>query len=459
MKRIISLIILICMAFSLVSCNELLGVPENPYTEEGNNQDDVSQNTGNNSNNNGSQNTDTNNGSQNSGNNDMSTTPEKKPITVYKRVMTNLYKTMSEFKVDEPIESYTDGEYNYFYFKLGEVSRVPIAFGKTVLYEGIGNRTLTFKTTSTTQNVLSSTTEHCISTTVSTKLSAGIKGNLGMMDSATGLSASLATYLDSTTSTSLSYSMSKKFTDTISETFTRLEEDVFELDPSCPAGVYRYTVYANVEIYAIVVADIADETFQYTFVPLVKESDSNSAMIEGWIYSEDGYYETNETIYDQMEKLSLDDLISDIDLYGKVEKYINVRRGTLNITKTSTVDEDNQVLILTGYFCNVLNEELLEDFGYTKAVITVNYTVKSPSGACQSKIGVFTGNTLHCKSDWLYVSESGQNYKIQCEIPLNVLKEANYEIILKFDCRSDGILDILKNSYYVESGTLNIEMK
>ena len=38
-------------------------------------------------------------------------------------------------------------------------------------------------------------------------------------------------------------------------------------------------------------------------------------------------------------------------------------------------------------------------------------------------------------------------------------KEANYEIILKFDCRSDGILDILKNGYYVESGTLIIEMK
>ena len=302
MKKITSLLILICLVFSLVSCNGLLEDPGNGKEQE------------------------------------------NQSIVVSKMTITDIYKTMPEFKVDKPIDSYTDGKYNYFYFKLGEVSRVPIAYTKGVFYQGIGKRTLNFETTSNIQSMLSTTAEQCISNTVSSNVSTGVNSNLGVEDKVSGISASMGAYIQNSLSTSSIYSVSQKLTDTVTETFTKREQDIFELDPSCPAGVYRYTIYANCEIYAVVIANLEQQTFEYSFMPFVKEG----TLIEGWIYSEDGYYETNETIYDQIEKFNLDDMLSGIDLYGSLSKFVNVREGTISLKKSDTLDQDHVLKL----FCN-----------------------------------------------------------------------------------------------------------
>lgn len=408
MKKIISLLILICMVFSLTACN-------------------------------------INTGGDNNAN---------KPIIVPKLVMNNLYKTMPEFTVNEPIDSYTDGTYNYFYFKLGEVGRVPVAYTKSVFYQGIGKRTLNFETTNNIQNMLSATAEQCISNTVSSSVSTGVNSSLGATDEAAGLSASLSAYIQSTLSSSSTYSASKKLTNSISETFTRREQDIFELDPSSPAGVYRYTIYANCEIYAIVIANLETMTFEYTYLPFVKEG----TLVEGWAYSEDGYFETSETIYSDLQKFSLDNVLSGIDLYGHIDKYINVRQGTFNISKSAIIADD-QYYTLRPNFASILNEELLEKFGYTKAKINMVCKIKTPEGACQTHMRICVGDKELCRNDFTRVDTSGKTFTLKCEVSLEELKAADYTLRIEFECRSDGILDILKNSFYIENGTITIEMQ
>ena len=409
MKKIVSLLILICIGLSSISCDDV----NNP-----------------------------NGGSQN------------KTIVVPKLVMNNLYKTMPEFTIKDPVDSYTDGKYNYFYFKLGEVARVPIAYTKSVFYQGIGKRTLNFESTNNIQSMLSATAEQCISTTVSSNVSTGVNSNLGVTDKVSGISASLGAYIQSTLSTSSTCSTSKKLTDSITETFTKREQDIFELDPSCPAGVYRYTIYANCEIYAIVIANLEEESFEYAFMPFVKDG----SLVEGWVYSEDGYYETNETIYNELERFSLDNLLSGLDLYGNIDKFINVRQGTLSLKKSEIIGDDYYYTLFPN-FASVLNEEMLEQFGYSKAEIKVVYKVKTPEGACQTHMRICIGNKELCRSDFVRVDTSGKTCTIKCEVSLEDLKAADYKIRLEFECRSDGILDILKNSFYIESGTVTIEMK
>ena len=385
---------------------------------------------------------------------DKSNNLEDGTIIVSKLVMNDLYKTMPELAIDEPIDSYTDGSYNYFYFKLGEVARVPIAYTKGVFYQGIGKRTLNFEATSSIQNILSTTTEQCISKTVSSKITSGINGNMGVMNKASGTSANLGAYISNTLSNSSTHSTSEKITDTITETFTKREQDIFELDPKCPAGVYRYTVYANCEIYAVVVADIKNETFEYTFMPFVK----NDSLIEGWVYSEDGYYETDETIYSELEKFSLDNVIEKIDLFGEIDKFINVRQGTFHTSKTETVDEDH----LYTLFCDlktVFNEELFEDFGYSKAIIKTAYKIKTPEGACQFKMRARAGDKELYISDFMRVDSSGKNWSTTFEVSLEDLMACDYMVRLEHICRGDGVFDILKNSFYIESLTIEIEME
>ena len=441
MKKIISFLLILASLFSLASCSQILGIADaesdkNPSTNQESPTEEETKNDEN--------------------KNESSTTEEDEsnPIIVQKYSIQDVYKTMPQLHQDTPIESFTDYEKNYFFFKLGEISRVPIAYSSSVFYQGLGTRILKFSTVESVENIISSAVEDCFSTTISAGINAGIGIGTGVEnDGNANLAGAL---LQAELSASLSASTSTTLTKTISDTFSKCKEDVFELDPSCPEGFYRYTVYANCEIFVAIEADPKTKTFEYTYLCFVK----NDTKIEGWIYSQNGYYETEETISQSMEKLSIsEEMLKNIDIYGEVNKVKCFKGTSIPFSANNILDEDYELYFSPDLKTTQLDFDFINKIGLTKAIIELSYDVYTPQGECQSRCLITINENTVYKGDWLHVSESKKTYTAKCEVSISQLAAADYNFKIAFRCLSDGPFDLLYNSYYIKNGTINITFK
>ena len=351
MKKILSILLIVSLISCFCSCNEILGIPDEDASDKG-------------TENNAPENEDTSDGENDNGpniirpgendsltgdldnplappslddssNDDSNNTQQPDRIIVQQYKIKDIYKTYPQFKSDTPIDSFTDGESNYFFFKIGEIARVPIAYSSTVFYQGIGTRVLKFSSTESIETTISNAVENCLSATVTAGVEIDV--GLGAGEENDGNAFIAGALLQSELSASLSASTSRTLAQSVSNTFSKCSEDIFELDPSCPEGCYRYTIYANCEIYLSIEADLETQTFDYTYLCFVK----NDTKIEGWIYSEDGYYETPETIYQEMEKLSVTkEILESIDLYGKLDTFKKFKGTTRYFSSKAPLEED-----------------------------------------------------------------------------------------------------------------------
>ncbi|MBE6546628.1 MAG: hypothetical protein E7668_04220 [Ruminococcaceae bacterium] len=170
----------------------------------------------------------------------------------------------------------TDGEYNYFYFKLGETKNVPVYYedayyhdGRTVSTYAWSESTVTEDTyTEAMENSVSNSTNASVKAEVNTSASAGIKASYGALSGDFGVkvSTSLSTSLSHTHTESDKTTFTKKVSDKVQNSRTR----EVKIDKDSEVGYYRYVVYADFEVYAVLVCDIADKTVQYTYVTVPK---------------------------------------------------------------------------------------------------------------------------------------------------------------------------------------------
>ena len=175
--------------------------------------------------------------------------------------------------VGEPL---TDGKYNYFYFKLGETKNVPVYYEDAYYHDGRTVSTYTWSTASVTEdtyteaveNSVSNSTNASVKAEVSTSLSSGIKASYGNLtgDLSVKVTTSLATSAGYTHTESDKTSFTKKVSDKVQNSRTR----EVKIDKNSEVGYYRYVVYADFEVYAALICNIADKTIQYTYVTVPK---------------------------------------------------------------------------------------------------------------------------------------------------------------------------------------------
>ena len=415
MKKIVTLILVAVLLFSMCSCNINFMLPEE--SENGN--------------------------------------QSKQPIKISKVVMTDVYKTFPERSSSNPVTSFTDGKYNYFYFKIGEIGRVPIAYSNVKFYQGIGTRTLEFETNESVEQTIASATEQCFSVAVSSKISTSIGTSSGVSNQTTGASVSYSALLENSIETTSSSSTSKTLTKSISDTFSKCERDTFELTPDCPAGYYRYTVYADCEIFMSIKADKDTSTFEYTILSYVK----GNTKIEGWYYSQNGYFESEETYSESLKKLELtEEMLESIDLYGDLDKFVKIGEVTYSFDCNETIETDKQFSVWRE-LSDGFDIDLLNELGRDTAHIKLNCKLVSPSGDCQAKFRLLAGEEEIWIDDWVQVTPSGTQISEEITIGIDDLKNYGTELTFQFICRSDGWWDVLKNGYKIENGTITVNFE
>lgn len=368
-------------------------------------------------------------------------------------VMKNIYKTFPERKSNSSVTSFTDGQNNYFFFKVGEIGRVPIAYSNTKFYQGIGTRTLVFETSQSVEKTVESAIEQSYSVAISSKVGVSTELSAGINNQTTGATISSSALLETSFETTANASTSELLTKSISDTFSKLESDTFELKPDSPAGFYRYTIYADCDVYAAVKANKETSKFECTYLSFIK----GNSKIEGWFYSEDGYFESEDTYADSIEKLSLtEEMINSVDLYGNLDKYVDIGKKNFTFsTGNKTIDTDYQYSINWD-----LNEkfdfDLIRKMGYESVKVRISFDLVSPNGDCQAKFLLENGSHSLYYQDWTQITPSAKSFSKEITINMSEIDQYGTGFLMRFICRSDGIFDLMKNEYSVKNGNATI---
>jgi len=240
------------------------------------------------------------------GNNTEPTVITQESISTLK---TNIVNSKAAKK--DPVASYSDGVYNYFCFKIGEIQNAPVYYENANAHEGIVDMNFKWEESSSVENKISQATTSCISNTVSAQLKASVKTTVNGQVGAKALSASasLSAGLEATLSNSTASSTSISTTKSVSDIVTTKHTTSFVLDKSCPQGYYRYTICSDCDVYAIVRAKIGSEekVFNYSYLTFSKGNFS-----EGIFYSPTSNFDSES---DEVLKFNTD-LLDEIDLFS-----------------------------------------------------------------------------------------------------------------------------------------------
>ncbi len=361
------------------------------------------------------------------------------------------YEVHSECSEATPVDSFTDGEYNYFLFKIGEVDKVPIYYENKQRYSGIGEYSLSFSTEETNTNTIQTANSNCISKTVS--IGSKTTANFQMLNQTAKLAMELSNSISSTSSTS------KTITNTITNTIKQQKATTYKLSSDCPVGYYRFTVYGTCDIFAVVASSLEDRTYDIEYVPFVKPE----SIEEGWYYSEDGGFENDRSLTDSIEKLVFNEnLLSGISLYEKLDdvRFLNKIRLAWPEVKGVTTKTGKVVTIdLTEYF----DFNALSNMGYSEIEFNVSYGVKTSSGTCKATGYVYCSTEQIDENQLFKKTVTAGGTLNECsgsgEFTIERLASNDYKMKVVFTCAQNGSLDFSKNSYNVKDLVLQIILK
>ncbi len=187
---------------------------------------------------------------------------------------------------------FADNQYIYYYLKLGEIYSVPVHSeiaqlhnGVETIYEWSQKTTYSNIYQESTQNAASFSTKESASLSVSTELS----GKLGV--SYKGIKADIGVSAKTALSTSLESTQSvistQTFTKTVNNTVTDTQSCTIKLGKDDKVGYYRYTIYADYDVYAVVACDYTNNQIEYTYISVPK-SDS---LKKAFRYNKDGEFD------------------------------------------------------------------------------------------------------------------------------------------------------------------------
>ncbi len=186
----------------------------------------------------------------------------------------------------------TDGEKNYFYFKIGETDNVPVYYEHAYWHnKGKTDSVYEWETKTITQNAYVEANKQCstISTSKSEKVSietgTGASIGLNYKGLQLGLSAKVSEAFEMSIGSTSSVSVSQTFTKSLTDITEKSKKRTVTIHKDSPSGFYRYTVYASFDVYAVLVCNIATLSIEYDYFS-IPQADS---YFDEFRYSEDEY--------------------------------------------------------------------------------------------------------------------------------------------------------------------------
>ena len=222
--------------------------------------------------------------------------------------------------------SYTDGLYNYFIFKVGEVECVPLAYyDNPQRHTGLVDTKYTWSDTTITSDVLRESetmmTEFAVSHDVTSSVSSGIEASATVEGGgvSAGLKTTMEAKLQTHVGTESTISTSSETAKEISAVCERRQEKSFVIEKSCPVGYYRYAVCTTCEVYVAIACNTKNNTYSVEYITTAIGDKYDSIL----------YSERSSLNADVSDKLTFDSsAISGMDLFGPIE----------NIGKTAVID-------------------------------------------------------------------------------------------------------------------------
>ena len=349
------------------------------------------------------------------------------------------YDVHPECKENLPVDSFTDGYYNYFIFKIGEVDKVPIYSDNKQRYNGIGELNLVFSTTTTISTSIERSHTACLQNTVS--MTSKTTGELQDINEIAKIGFELSSSITSMSSTS------KTVTTSVTETVAKYTATSYTLSPSCPAGYYRFTIYGNCDVYAFVAADLENKVFDISYHSLVKPE----SIEEGWYYSESGAFKSDRSVTSAINKLTLaDSVIDSLDMFAELNTVKHLNRVNYTLPELSGMSDEN-AKIITLATAEKLDYQRLKDLGYKNVRVSFTYSVKTPSGTCKAVTDMYisSGQTDNYEvwSKSVEATTSMKNLSGSFELTLDEFSVDNYKLILVYYAKKNGALDFAKNKY------------
>jgi len=157
-----------------------------------------------------------------------------------------------------------DDEYNYYFFVLGHINSVPLAYRQAVYYNGKSDLTIGYSSSNITQTSISSSiaeaSEHSISKSNTTTWDNELGGKVEIGPQWLKFEASYKHNWGGSESTEKTNSRS--FSNTFETSKSKAEEIKDEIvenlgNSDRPAGMYRWSLFSTTDVYFVVVTDRA----------------------------------------------------------------------------------------------------------------------------------------------------------------------------------------------------------
>ena len=157
-----------------------------------------------------------------------------------------------------------DNEYNYYFFVLGHVNRVPLAYREAYYYNGVTSLTIKYSKSDITQeSIKNSVTDargYSITSSHSTTYGNEIGGKVSIGPKWLTFEASYKHSWGGSdgTSTTDSRSFSNTYETSLSSTSTTTTEESYVIgNKSEASGMYRWSLFSTTDVYCVVVTDRA----------------------------------------------------------------------------------------------------------------------------------------------------------------------------------------------------------
>lgn len=219
----------------------------------------------------------------------------------------------------------TDGKYNYFCFKLGEIHNIPMYSENAYEHEGLTECVYEWSETEINSEIYSKLQSNCITHSISTSLkeSATKSNSVSLSASYKGITAGVngvqnkvfeAAIKDETVSSSIN-----NFVNSVSSTIEKSHSRTITISKDSPKGFYKYIIYGNVDVYVAVTCDIQKKTIEYSYII----SPKIETLVDGLKYSPDNNYGFDQNIKLELSEDALSDQpLFDIDIKNKTYNYV-----------------------------------------------------------------------------------------------------------------------------------------
>ena len=362
----------------------------------------------------------------------------------------------SDSKSTAPYDSFTDGKYNYFYFKLGSVENVPIYYSNLWEFDGFGEQELSITNDDTVTTILEKTNQFCINNTVnqSSSNSLNISPSITVDDTTFSL---ISRGYEDTSESAYSLTTSSSYTSAIQSSISNASTRTLKLTRSDPAGDYRFVIRGKFIIHAIVVADIYAKEYTVKYVPAVVEGSQK----EGWLYGADGSFDLGSEAFASKQLVLNGNAVSGLNLYGKLDNAKFLRKKVHNWSDVNVTWTKG--LAIGPYIGDLQNTDTIARINASKAIITLSYSTTTPSGTCEAHVDTYLSYNTRNDATKLgsfndKASGTVRNYSRSYEVDVAKFLSSDGHLGIEFYAEANGFLDFSKNKCNFKNIVITVEL-